>query len=176
MKTFRDLVIVKQPLPQVYSMVRDRLPEIAAELDDIAAIVCLEHTRLEDGRHRCTNRWTSSQRIPALLQGHLGAADVSWLDRNEWDDQGHVCTWSIEPSLLAEHIRCTGRTSFEPAMGGRGTRVTLSGEFALAPGALKSLAGPLEQPALACVESIVTVFIPRNLRKVVEAAARASAA
>lgn len=176
MKPFHDLVVVKQPLEAMWTAVRDRLPELAAQLDDIESITCLEHERIDDARHRLVNRWLSAQKIPALLQSRLGTTEVSWLDRNEWDDRNFTCTWAIEPSLLPQHIRCNGRTAYEPAMGGRGTRITFTGEFELAAGALRSIAGPLEQPATAFVESIVTIFIPKNLRKVMDAAARLVAA
>jgi hypothetical protein len=61
-------------------------------------------------------------------------------------------------------------------MGGRGTRITFSGEFELAPGALKSLAGPLEAPVAAFVESIVTIIVPKNLHRIMDAAGRLIAA
>ncbi len=176
MKSFRDLVVIKQPLERVWTTVRDRLPDLAAQLDDVERIVVLEREPIGPGRLRLVNEWHSGQKIPKLLQNRLGAAAVSWIDRNQWDDSTHVCTWAIEPSLFPEHIRCAGSTSYAPAMGGRGTRITFAGDFELAPGALKGLAGPLEQPATAFVESIVTVFIPRNLRKVMDAAERLIAA
>jgi hypothetical protein len=57
-------------------------------------------------------------------------------------------------------------------MGGRGTRVTFAGTFDLGPGALAGSAGALQKPAAAFIESIATTIIPRNVRKVIEAAAR----
>ncbi len=176
MKAFKDLVVIKQPLAPMWQTVRDRLPELAVELNDIEAIEILEREELTEGDIRLVNRWRSSQHIPAMLQGSLGSSEVSWLDRNVWDEARHCCEWQIEPSVLPDHIRCAGSTRFEPAMGGRGTRITFEGEFALAPGALKQLAGPLEQPVSKFIESIVTVFIPRNLRKVMQAAGHRVAA
>ncbi|MGF1643723.1 MAG: hypothetical protein ACFCUJ_08750 [Thiotrichales bacterium] len=170
MKTFRDLVIIKQPLDRVWATMRDRLPDLATQLDDIDSIVCLSREQPDARCHRLVNQWRSAQKIPSLLQNRLGATEISWIDRNEWIDESHTCTWAIEPSIFPEHIRCAGRTTYEPALGGRGTRITFSGEFELAPGALSTLAGPLEQPVSAFAESIVTVFIPKNLRKVMEAA------
>jgi hypothetical protein len=118
MKTFRDLVVVKHPLDQIWTAVRDRLPELADHLDDIESIACLEHERVDEARHRLVNGWQSTQRIPAVLQSRLGTAEVAWIDRNEWDDRTRTCTWAIEPSVLPEHIRCAGRTIYGPAMGG----------------------------------------------------------
>ncbi len=176
MKAFRDLVVIKQPLEQVWMTVRERLPELAAQLDDIESISCLERERIDASRQRVVNRWLSTQKIPAVLQARLGTAAVSWLDRNEWNDSAHTCAWAIEPSVLPEYIRCAGQTTYQPAMGGRGTRVIFAGEFELTPTALKELAGPLEQPATVFVESIVTIFIPKNLRKTMDAVGRLIAA
>jgi len=176
MKSFRDLVVVKQPMEIVWVCVRDRLPQLAEQLDDLERIEVLEREQLGPGQVRLVNRWHSSQKIPRLLQQRLGAGAVSWLDRNEWDDNTRICRWAIEPSILAEHIRCAGTTSYQPAMGGRGTRIAFAGEFDMAPGALRDLAGPLEKPLSAFVESIVTIFIPKNLRKVMDAAGRLIAA
>jgi hypothetical protein len=174
MKPFRDIVIVKQPVAHMWTTVRDRLPELAPLLEDIERITPLEREACAGG-WRLVNEWCSRQRVPTLLQSRLGAAAVSWIDRNEWEDGTHLCRWSIEPSLLSEHIRCAGTTRYEPAMGGRGTRVTFAGDFELGAGALAGLAGPLERPLAAFVESIVTILIPKNLRKVMEAAARFAA-
>jgi hypothetical protein len=60
---------------------------------------------------------------------------------------------------------------FAEAMGGQGTRVTFEGEFDLKPGLLGSLGG-VESLVSGFVESVVTTIIPRNLRAVVEAAAK----
>ena len=172
MKAFNSVVVVKQPLDRVWATVRDRLPELGAALDDIESIVVVERESLGPGHVRLVNRWRSSQRIPAGLRGRLGTSDVTWLDRNLWDDASHCCTWVIEPMVWAEHIQCAGSTRYEPAMGGRGTRVTFAGTFDLGSGALATSAGALQKPAAAFIESIATTIIPRNVRKVIEAAAR----
>ncbi len=82
-----------------------------------------------------------------------------------------TCDWSIEPTVLTGHITCEGATRYEPALGGRGTRVAFEGTFDLAPGALGGLAKPLERPLTSFVESVVSTLIPSNLRKIVEGAA-----
>ena len=176
MKTLSSVVVVKQPLDRVWVTMRDRLPELAAALDDIESIVVVEREALRPGSVRLVNKWQSRQRIPAGFRDRLGTADLSWLDRNLWDDASHCCTWVIEPTVLTDHIRCEGSTRYEPAMGGRGTRVTFTGTFDLAPGALGTFTGSLQKPVSAFVESIATTVIPRNVRKVIEAASRLIAA
>lgn len=176
MKTFSALVVVRQPVDSLFATVRDRLPELAPMVDDVASIIELDRETIGEGRIRLTNEWQSTQRVPDLLAKALGTSQVGWIDRNEWDTAGRVCRWRIEPFVLPEHIECGGITAYEPAMGGRGTRVTFSGDFNLAPGALGGLAAALERPISAFVESIVTTLIPRNSRKVIEAAAELLAA
>jgi hypothetical protein len=171
MKTFRDIIIVKKPVDAMWVTVRDRLAEIASMIDDIESIVPLERHAVDPTKLRLVNEWRAKQRIPAMIQQRLGVSAITWLDRNEWDDSTKRCEWRIEPCVLTEHIRCAGSTTYEPAMGGRGTRITFAGTFELAPGAIGMLAGPLQQPALATVESIVTILIPKNVRKVMNAAA-----
>lgn len=172
MKTFSSVVVVKQPLDRVWATMRDRLPELGAALDDIESIVVMEREELQPGSVRLVNRWRSRQRIPAVFGDRLGTSDLSWLDRNVWDDASHCCSWVIEPAVLTEHIRCAGSTRYEAAMGGRGSRVTFAGTFDLASDALATFAGSLQRPASAFIESIATAVIPRNVRKVIEAASR----
>lgn len=170
MKEFQSLVVVKHPVDRVWVTVRDRLPELGAMLDDVESIVVFERQAIGSGRVRLVNEWRSSQRIPPMLRDVLGASDLGWLDRNLWDEADHRCTWEIEPSVLTDHVHCAGSTRYEPAMGGRGTRVTFTGTFDLEPRALAVVAGSLQKPVTAFVESIATTIIPRNVRKVMEAA------
>jgi hypothetical protein len=101
---------------------------------------------------------------------------VGWVDTAVWDSATMICTWSIKPYVFPDHIDCQGTTSYEAAMGGRGTRVTFQGGFDLAPGALGGLAKPLERPVGSFVESIISTMIPKNTRKIIEAAAAQLAA
>ena len=141
-------------------------------LDDIESIDVLDRDESQPGVVRLVNQWNTTQRVPSLLQSRLGATAVSWIDRNEWTAAAHRCDWTIEPSVLTGDIRCAGSTTYEPAMGGRGARIIFSGEFELAPGALRELAGPLEGPVTAFVESIVTIIVPKNLHRIMDAAGR----
>jgi len=172
MKAFQSLVVVKHPVDRVWVAVRDRLPELGATVDDIESIILIQREAAGPGKVRLVNEWRSSHHIPPGLRDRLGVSELSWLDRNLWDDGDHRCTWGIEPSVLTQYIRCEGSTHYEPAMGGRGTRVTFAGTFDLAPDALAAFAGSLRKPVSAFVESIATTVIPRNVRKVMEAASR----
>jgi hypothetical protein len=170
-KTFKSLVVVKEPVGVVWATVRDRLTELVPLIEDVAAIEVLQREELGPDLVRIVNRWSAVQRIPELMARSLPSSEISWIDRNEWDGPSFVCRWSVEPSILREHIECRGTTSYQAAMGGAGTRVTFDGTFDLAKGALGGLANALERPMAAFVESIVTTIVPKNSRKVIEAAA-----
>jgi hypothetical protein len=172
MKTFKNIVIVKHPLEPLWNTVRDRLPELVPLVDDLESITVIERSAPVPGRVRLVNQWRTRQSVPALLQSRLGATAIGWIDRNEWDDSTRCCSWQIEPNILGEFISCRGATSYEPAVAGRGTRITLEGVFDLAPAALRGVAGPFERPVTAFVESIVTTLVPKNFRKIFEAASR----
>ena len=172
MKAFQSLAVVRQPVELVWETVRDRLPELGHRVDDIESITLLERTALDDGTTRLVNEWKTSRSIPQVLAKSLDTSEVGWIDTAVWDPATMTCRWSIEPTVLTGQIRCQGTTSYESAMGGRGSRVGFEGTFDLAPGALSGLAKPLERPMTAFVESIVSTLIPTNLRKIVEGAAQ----
>jgi hypothetical protein len=170
MKSFKNILIVKQPLEPVWKTVRDRLPQLAPLVDDLESVTVIQRDTPGHGRVRLLNQWCTRQTVPSFLQPKLGAAAIGWLDRNEWDEATRCCSWEIEPNILGDHINCRGTTSYETAMAGRGTRVTFEGVFDLSPAALRSVAGPFERPLTAFVESIVTTMVPKNFRKILEAA------
>ena len=173
MKTFKNIVVLKQPFQPVWQTMRDRLSELPPLVDDIESIRVIER-QSDNGKVRLLNEWRSTQSVPVFLRNSLGAAAIEWLDHNVWDDATSQCKWRIEPNVLRGHITCEGTTSFESAMAGRGTRVTIEGTFNLAPAAVRGLAGPFEQAVTSFVESIVSTMIPKNFRKILEAAAEVS--
>ena len=162
--------VVKEPADRLYETVRDRLPEIAAMMDDVESVRVLERKQQTKGRLLLVNEWRARLRLPALLEGLLEAGSLGWIDRAQWDDADRSCRWAIEPLFLPGQVSCAGRSHYEPAMGGRGARVTFEGEIAIALERLSTLAGPLEPAVAGLAESIVTTVIPRNFRKILDAA------
>jgi len=170
MKPFQSFTMVRQPLELVWLTLRDRLPEIAASLDDLESIEVLERKAEADNRLLLLNRWSAKQQIPHLLRDKLGVSSIYWLDRALWDDSTHVCSWSIEPSVMPDHIECRGVTTYSPAMAGRGTKVSFEGYFTLKPGFLDGLPAVLEPVLSGFVETLVSSLIPHNLSRAVDSA------
>jgi len=168
MKTFKSIVMTRKPHAVIYRCMRDHLPEFAHKLADIESVVERGRSLEADGRCVILNEWRLRYQVPDAIRTVLGGGELGWMDRGQWQD--FACNWSIEPFFLKGQIHCKGRTAFEPAMGGQGSRVTLEGEFEIRQGALLGAGSVMEKPILSFVESIVTSVLPKNLRSVVEAA------
>jgi len=169
MKPFKSLVIVKHPLEQVWTTIRDRLPELAPTLDDVASITVVERRALDESTLHLVNEWRVKFRIPAVLASVVSPEMLGWVDRADWHKPTHVCSWAIEPFFLPEAVRCSGTTAYEPAIGGRGTRITFAGTLAVDPACFGPIAASLGVPISSALESVVTTLIPKNFRKTIDA-------
>lgn len=171
MKPFKSVIIVKHPIDRLWVTVRDRLPDIAAMLDDIESVTVVEREDACDGVVRLVNCWRTRTKIPEVLAKVIKPDSLGWLDHAEWNEQDRCCRWTIEPSFLAGSIRCAGASTYAPAMGGRGARVTFEGNLDIDTAGQTALAGALTRPLSAAAESVVGTLIPKNFRKTLEAAA-----
>lgn len=169
MKPFKSLVIVKHPVELVWTTIRDRMPEIVPMLDDVASVRVVERRSDGNGMVQLVNEWRVRVDVPAALSAILPPDQLGWIDRAEWDESTHECHWAIEPFLLPGAIDCTGMTRFEPAIGGRGTRITFAGTLGVDRSRLGGIASSLGVPVSAGLEMIVSTMIPKNFRKTTEA-------
>jgi hypothetical protein len=170
MKSFRSVVVLKRPREELWTVMRDHLPEFAGSVADIEEVRQIERRLESAGLVHIANEWRARQQIPAAIRALLKVDEISWTDRNRWDAESGICFWSIEPHFLPGSIACSGETAFADAMGGRGSRVTFTGTLELRQGLLGGLGG-MESLVTGFVESVVGAVIPRNLRAVAEAAA-----
>ncbi|HEX4136320.1 MAG TPA: SRPBCC family protein [Bryobacteraceae bacterium] len=170
MKTFHTLEIVKAPLDEVWRAIRDRLDELVPHLDDVQSVVVEHREELPDGSVRLINLWRGKANIPAVLNSVIKPELLAWTDRAVWNLSTRECAWQIEMHFDRERTKCRGVTKFEPAIGGKGTRVTFSGEFAMNAKGMRGVPAFLESTVEAGVEAFVTSLIPRNFRKLVQAA------
>ena len=168
MTAFKSVAMVRHPVEEVWKTLRDDLPSVVPYLDDVASITQEDRAEHPDGTVRLVNRWKASTAIPAAVKGVIKPEMLTWLDRAEWDPKLHVCSYKIETAFFADRVRCAGTSRYEPAMGGRGTRVTFEGEIHLSAKGLPGVPGFLEGTVAKGVEAFVAALIPNNLRKVVE--------
>jgi hypothetical protein len=172
MKPFKNIVVSKQPVEQIWVAVQDRMSEMASLLDDVERITVVSRDALADGRVRLVNEWRAKPRLPISIESITGTDAFIWLDHAEWNKHDHRCHWRIEPQFFPGRIHCHGVTHYESALGGRGSRITFEGELDLEAGALSGAGAFLERTVAPIVESVVTAMIPKNFRKIIEAAGR----
>lgn len=172
MKPFKTLVIVKYPLERVWHTMRDELPAIIPLLDDIEAMTMLERADREDGTVYLVNHWQARPQLPALLANQIAPEMMSWIDRAEWRPADHSCHWRLEPKFLPELSHCSGLTHYQPALGGRGTRIIFEGTLDLNTSAQTSGPTFATGALLSGVETFATSLIPKNFRKLAEAVER----
>jgi hypothetical protein len=172
MKDFKCVVMSKQSTERLWVTVRDQMPELAAMLDDIDRVTVIDRRKLQGGRIQLVNEWRAKPRFPISLESVIGSDTFVWLDHAEWIDASQQCQWRIEPEFLSGRIHCHGTTGYEPAMGGRGCKVTFQGQLHVDAGAVGGAGKLLERSLVSIVESVVTVMIPKNFRRIVEAAER----
>lgn len=165
MKTFKTMIVVKQPKQVVWETMRDRLTEMASFLDDVSSIKQVDRKDAGNGGVRLTNLWKADIEIPEVIRSILHASDVSWLDRAEWLETRSRCEWQIEPQFFTDHIKCSGTTLFEPAIGGRGTRITFEGKIDITLSSIPGVPNFMLGTATKAIESLVTTLIPKNFQR-----------
>jgi hypothetical protein len=169
-KSFKSIQIVKVPVDPIWTAIRDRLDEMVPQLDDIQSVTVEHRAEQPDGSISLINIWQAKAKLPAVLGPFIKPDALAWTDRARWDSGKHECNWQVELHFARERTHCHGLTTFEPAIGGRGTRVTFSGEFAMNARGLPGVPVLLESTVALAAESFVTSLIPTNFRKLVIAA------
>ena len=171
MKHFRTVEIVKAPPAEIWRAIRDRLDELVPHLPEIRSVTVEHRDELPDGTVNLVNLWRAQANIPAVLNSVIKPEYLAWTDRAKWNLAKLECTWQIEMHFHRERTRCHGSTIFEPALGGRGTRVTFAGEFNMNAKGMKGIPSLLESTVETGIEAFVTSLIPSNFRKLVQVAA-----
>lgn len=155
---------ISHPQPIVYAAYRDRLPEIAAYMDDIKEIRVIERDD-GDGVVKIHNEWISDRDVPRFARAFIKPEMLRWDDHAEWkDDEGKVY-WTLKLRVFTEQVTCGGTNSFVKVDDGT-TKVLLEGDLDIdlknIPGVPKLLAGGIK-PQL---EKFIVSLITPNLEKV----------
>jgi hypothetical protein len=169
MKTFKTLVVAKHPPDLVWRTIRDRLPELVQFVDDIDKVTIGTRKSKPDGAMTLVNEWHARARIPSMLSSVITRDMLAWTDRAEWCERTHECHWRIEPHFRPEMMVCEGTTSYQPAMGGRGTRITFQGMLEVKRPELLPVPNSLRRVVATGVESFIASLIPKNFQKLINA-------
>jgi hypothetical protein len=166
------VVVLKHPLDRVWTTMRDELSALVALQDGIEEMSIQKRMLEANGHVRVVSVWQARVTVPAVAAAYLTPEMFQWTDDATWDDERHECRWRIEPHYLTERIDCSGVTRYAPAMGGRGTRITMNGEFRWNLRGFLDLPAILENNVSQGIENFVGGNIPRNFRKVTDALQR----
>ena len=169
MKQFKSVILVKHPKTVVWKSIRDHLLQLTPYLDDVASITEESRLCLPQGTVQITNRWQADTTLPTVLQPFIDSQQLGWTDHAQWFEDRSLCIWRIEPHFLSNAIQCHGETRYEPAMGGRGARITFEGEIHLETPGFPGMPSFMEATAAKTLETLITTLIPQNFRKVTTA-------
>lgn len=168
---FKTVNLVKRGMEQVWVTMRDDLPKLAGIMEDVESIT-------EDQRSESppivdvVNIWKSAMRPPQSLRMLMGSEALVWTDRGEWNNETHVCRWTIELHNFHDSVECRGTTVFEPALGGKGTKITFSGDLEWNSQKSAGIAGILGEVVLAIAEDIIHRAIQNSFRNIAETIAK----
>lgn len=169
MKAFHTLIGLRHPARNIGAAIRDRLPEIASSLEDVATITTVSREEQADGSMLLVNEWRVNPKLPSALSNFITSDKLGWLDYANWSADLSQCRWRIEPFFLSQAIRCEGTTRIDPAMSGRGARATFEGTLMVDPEALSAVPPIWRKSATTAVELLVGTLIPKNFRKTTDA-------
>ena len=166
MHSFRSVVIVKHPVEAVWTALRDNLAQIGPLVSDVRSVEVLERNEASNGTLVILNEWRLDLNLPAAARALVQPEQLGWRDHARWDATSKICSWDIRPFLHADAINCSGETSYAPAIGGRGTRVTFSGDIGIDTAKLQGMLKVASLPISGIIESVITTVLPRNFRKI----------
>lgn len=169
---FKTISIIKFPVELSWITMMNKLPEIAKDVTDLESITEVERKQLDEDSVKIINIWIAKPNLPALVVKYINRNMLTWTDTANWNESKKCIDWEIRSHHFYEEMHCKGSTSFEPAMGGKGCRITFSGSLEWKGKVLSLGLGILDNTISKAVESVLTQMIPSNFRKITEVMGR----
>ncbi len=155
---------VPYSLEDVFSTMRDKLPDLIEYLPDVKSITCDVREELPGNKLKLVNKWMLENRIPKALAKFIKPEQLGYIDHAEWDNDGHFVDYRLEMIFLSEYIDVHGRNYFTAE--GDGTKVRLTGELNLDLARHPMLPKFLAKSITGQVEKLVLALVKPNLVKV----------
>ncbi len=154
---------IHHPLARVYSVYRDRLPDLTRFLPDIERIDVRSRVQV-DGGVQLVNVWHACTPIPSVARPFVRPEMMSWEDHAHWSDMETLCRWRLVVPALRKQVQCSGQTVL--TADGDGTRVALVGDLQIRldefPGMNRWMARHMGPQ----VEAFIVQLITPNLERV----------
>lgn len=167
MMDMKQIAMIRHPRELVWTTVRDCLPELVADLDDIQSVVTTSRSEDQNGVVTVESAWRACPNLPALIADYVNTDMLAWTDHAQWFADRFETQWVLTPQVLADRLRCTGTTRYMEAMGGRGTRVA----FEVSADVLPGVATPQfdeTSPLFQAVQSAVVTLVCKNFRRLID--------
>jgi hypothetical protein len=133
------LLVLMQPRAALMESICERTCELAGELHYVDSARVVSRQIMADGSLVCVQRWRARADVPELLRPHLDVGLLDWTLTLEREPGAHECRWRAESAAIQLSGRCLGTIEFAPAIGGRGTRMRVRGEFTAANEGLRTI-------------------------------------
>jgi hypothetical protein len=165
-----DSAKLSHPAPLVFATLRDKTPELAAIMPNVASVQELER-REEPGRIHLYNRWQGSNSdVPKILRPFVKKDLLAWLDRATWEQASLSCSWQIDATMEGLYT-CAGTTTLH-AEGDGACEFRISGELRVNPDRVPGVPGFLARKLQEPLERFVGNAIRPNLTKIASAVQR----
>lgn len=162
---------VAHPLELVVRTHRDRLAETMALLEEVERVETRSEVRHASGAVEQVHLWRGSARVlPVLLRPVVPPDLLQWRQRTFWDAEGREARWEIEVPGLAGAVESAGTNRYE--VHGRGTRISVAGEFHFRPERIEGLAKAVPPGTVPLVERVMASLIVPLVKRSGSAVAR----
>jgi hypothetical protein len=163
---FECISTVKYPLPIVWETMRDYLPELASQQDDIDYIKVEKRAPKGAISVHVISEWKADPPLPSLIKGFIKPDMLVWIDDADWRNEEHICHFTITPHYQIEEIHCVGSIKFEPEAKGKSTKIIYSGKLTIARTSRSSIF--MTGIIIKGIEAVAGKLIEHNFSKVVK--------
>ena len=162
---FKCVDTVKYPLAEAWATMRDQLPEIAAQQDDIAYVKVVKRDKKNTKSVHVVSTWCADPPLPSFLKGFIKPDMLIWTDDALWENEATTCHFNITPNYKVEDIHCAGTILFESA-GAKSTRITYSGELTIKKTSRSSIF--MSGLIITGIEALAGKLIEKNFDKLID--------
>ena len=154
--------IIKAPPDKVFSIVRDKLPDLASYLCSVAKVEQVCRESINEYQERIVSNWFANIRLPALLGKFTGESLLAWKDTAIWDDKKKEVTYTLESFFINDLFDARGRNYFECSEGGQ-TKLIVTCEVYIYPEKIPGIPRLIMKRITPAIEKIVEKMLRPNI-------------
>lgn len=157
------------PRLQVFTIYRDKLPELVKYLPNVRSIT--QVSRTEEGQTiKMLNRWKGGGEIPSVVRKFLSEDLLQWDDYADWHLDKISCDWRTVVPSFKDAVDCAGHNRYDE-LGPNLTRLTIAGHLNVDAGKVKGVPRFLAGTLGPAIEAFLVASIKPNLISVAKGVA-----